>query len=188
MKPDETILLFLTFVTGVFAGAAFYLMVYGPANNASPVAERPRFSIVGEMYGGCEFSQIGCDSFRYTADGSYQYVSKGERFSGELPTQLQTKIDALMTSNQIAALAEPASGKQCASQIDGIDFRYDVSLETGRYRLDTCETLLERQSPQQQLFAEAWSYMRDPKSQYPDILEKGIGGWLIDRFQGPYKQ
>jgi len=184
MKPDDKIVLFLTFLTGMFAGATLYILVFAPEYEADPVAVKSAFSVVGEMYGGCERSPSGCPSFRLEDNRSYQYLVGAERTEGKLPGAVYNSITELMSAYRLSSHAAPLERDDCASYVDAIDFRYEITYESVRYVLDTCETSLSYGSELQQGFLDAWEYMASPTAAYPTIIEGGVSGWLIERFRG----
>jgi len=179
MKPDEKIVVFLTFLTGMFAGVFLYLSVYAPQYETQPVPERSALTIVGEQYGGCARGPNDCPSFRLTGDRSYQYLATGEREEGTLPRQITTPIFSAITTFRLQSLAAPVERDDCTSFVDGIDYRYEVTFENTRYTLDTCRTSFSRDSELQQDLLKAWEFMENPTTTYPTVIEKGVGGWLI---------
>ena len=92
MKPDQQILLFLVFLTGVFGGAAAQILFFAPQFQDTPAQERSRLSVVGEAYGGCQMAGDNCPSFRIDESGEYQYLNQGERTEGALPAAIANPI------------------------------------------------------------------------------------------------
>ena len=183
MKPDEKIALLLTFITGMFAGGALYVTVFAPQYKADPVEEKSELSIVGELYGGCNRSPAPCPSFRLNANRTYQFIAGGEKEEGKLPGAIADPIFKGMSSYRLSSHAGLVEKDSCSSYVDGIDYVYDVTFEGIRYHLDTCKTALAYESEMQKSFLEAWKYMDSPTTTYPTIVEDGISGWLIERFQ-----
>ena len=179
MKPDQKIALFLTFITGAFAGGALYLTVFAPEYKADPVEEKSALSVTGEMYGGCSRGGA-CPSFRLAGDRTYFYSVGSERSEGTLPSSIASEIYDNLTEYRLAAHSAIVEKDDCMSAVDGIDYYYEVSLGGKRYVLDTCETSLSYGSDLQQSFLTAWQFMASPTSTYPEVIEKGLLPWLID--------
>lgn len=184
VKPDEKIVIFLTFLTGLFAGAALYITFYAPQYETEPVPERSQLVVIGEQRGGCALGPGDCPSFRLTDDRSYQYLTNGERTEGTLPRQIAQPLYETITTFRLRSLAAPIDSDSCRSAADGIEYRYEITWENTRYVLDTCRTSLSHTSELQQQLLAAWEYMENPTTTYPTIIEEGIGGWLIERFRG----
>ena len=185
MKPDEIITLLLTFLTGVFVGVTLYVMVFAPQYEADEVGGKSQFAIVGELYGGCQRTQDGCPSFRLTDDRTYQFLIGGEKRDGRLPSSVTTPIFNALTEYRLQTYAAPLERDNCQSYVDGVDYRYDITLEHTRYVIDTCRTSFARDSELQQLFLEAWRHMAEPEAKdYPAWVEGGFSAWLIERFRG----
>ena len=186
MDSQSYIVLGLTFITGVFAGVYFYVTVYAPQYASDDVAEKSSVVIEGEMYGGCVLS-TGCASFRLTENGSYQYFASAEakKESGRLPSETIQRLLQQLETTDLARASSPKAIRDCVSYVDGIDYRYSVTFEGGAYTLDTCTTNFSDVSHLQIEFIDAWEFMTNPTTTYPVIIEKGVGGFIIDRLQNP---
>lgn len=178
MKPDQKMIVTLTFLTGMFAGAALYILVFAPEFKASPVAERGGTSIVGEMYGGCSFGD-SCPSFRLEDDGSYMYLMGGERTKGRLSRELSLEVFSLVSDHRLASHAAQVEKDDCDSYTDGIDYHYEIMLDQKRYVLDTCDTSLSYGSELQRSMNRVWQYLDGSGGSEGYQSENGgFSGWL----------
>ncbi len=183
MKPDEKIILLLTFLTGAFAGASMYILFFAPQYEADVIEERSRLSIVGEMYGGCERSGA-CPSFRLEENRSYNYLAQGEREEGNLPATLANPVFDELDEYRLKSLAASIENDACRSYVDGLDYRYEVVLDGTRYMINTCSTSLAYNEALREDLLAVWQYMDNPTTTYPVIIEEGLGEWMVDRFRG----
>lgn len=183
VKPDQKIAFILTLLTGMLSGAALYLLVFAPQYSQTDVAEKAQYAISGEVYGGCARSETGCPSFHLSEDRRFQYALGQENTSGTLPKDIYTPIWENVTAEQLTVMSEPTERTDCRSFVDGLDYRYDVTFAGKRYQLDTCTTAFAHADRFHQDLIPAWEFMYAPTTTYPTIIEKGISGWLIERFQ-----
>lgn len=184
MKPDQKILLLLTFLSGMFIGGALYITVFAPQYEADEVAGKSQFSIVGEVYGGCVRTPNGCPSFRLTDDRSFQYLIGGEKQEGSLPSTITKPIFADLTDYRLQTYAAPIEREDCRSYVDGVDYRYEITIGDTRYVIDTCKTSFPNDSELQQHLLKAWQSMSGGGNEYPTWVEGGFGQWLVERFRG----
>jgi len=184
MKPDEKIILLLTFLTGVFAGASMYILFFAPQYKADVIEERSQLSIVGEMYGGCQRATGTCPTFRLEDNRNYYYLGQGERQNGRLPAAIANPVLAELTEYRLKSLAAAVESDSCQSYVDGVDYRYEVVFQNTRYVLDTCRTSLAFSTEFQQKLLTIWQYMENPTTTYPVIIEQGLGAWFVNRFRG----
>lgn len=182
MKPDETILLALTFLTGLLAGGALYLLVFLPEFAATDVEQKSQYAIAGEVYGGCMRGVGTCPSFRIEEDRSYQYLAGEERKTGTIPRALMDEVWSAMSAAELAAEATLVSDKDCRSYVDALDYRYTITYAGQRYQLDTCKTSFTYTAPLHQELTKLWEYIANPDA-YRASAGAGFGsGWFVDMF------
>ncbi len=183
MTGQQKMILFLTFITGAFGGAYLYITTFAPQYTQDDVPEKNQITIVGEMYGGCARGGQ-CASFRLSGDRLYQYMkSEDEREEGKIPRDLLDAVLSQLSAYRLQSYAAPAAIRDCHSYVDGIDYKYEVSFEGKRYVLDTCTTLLPHDSKLQMSLLDVWDYVNAATTSYPVLLEKGVGGWLLNQFE-----
>lgn len=178
MKPDQKMIVALTFITGVFAGAALNILVFAPEFKAAPVEERSSLSVVGEMYGGCDRGGL-CPAFRLEGNGSYRYLVDDEVSEGRLPRELVLETMSLLTDHRLVSHAEPVEKDDCDSYTDGIDYRYEIVLEQNRYVLDTCQSSLSYGSELQRAFLKIWEYLEQKEGGGSPGDNLSLGAWVI---------
>ena len=176
-----------TFVMGIIAGFFLYLTVYAPAykNDVASQEQQSKNAVVieGQMYGGCSNSN-SCASFRLLDDYSYNYqpFPSGAIQKGFLPEQTAKAIFTTLGTKEFSSAMENYNSSNCESQTGGLDFSYTVSHNGSSSEVDTCKTALAQNKQLQKVFMNAWEFMQNPTTTYPVLLEEGIGGFFIDRF------
>ena len=184
MDSKTWITLGLTFVTGVFAGMFLYVTTYAP-QYAEQGPKTESLSITGSMYGGCD-DRGTCPSFHLSNNGAYQYLSDGDgsKETGKIPVEVLTQLKDAITASDLQTFSKArAIRNDCVSYVDDIDYTYSIAIQNKRYEIDTCKTNFSHQTSLQKAFVELWIYMDNPTTTYPTVIEKGVGGWLIDRMQ-----
>ena len=176
-----------TFVMGIIAGFFFYLTVYAPAykNDVASQEQQSKDAVVveGQMYGGCS-SANSCASFRLLDNHSYNYqpYPGADIEKQKLPSDIAKTIFDAIGTDAFYNAEEQVTPANCASNSDGLDFTYTISLDGDTYTLDTCKTALAHNLPLQQVFIKAWDFMQNPTTTYPALIEEGVGGFFMDRF------
>jgi hypothetical protein len=134
------------------------------------------------MYGACEDAD-SCASFRLLQNRTYSYIPypDSETEKGKLPADVVSSLFDAVESGALASLDEEVASQNCASDAEGLDFAYTISTEEEMYVLDTCATALANAPEAQALFLNAWNFMQNPTTTYPEILEKGVGEYIIDK-------
>ena len=180
-------------VMGMITGAFFYATVYAPeyAKDLGSTDQIDPNTIViqAAMYGGCE-RQNKCPSFQLTDDLNYRYsiepgaeIEKG-KISKELSDTLFEKLD----TQTLITFSKEISPNSCDSYADGLDYYYDIILEGSTYTLDTCTSAFARDEALQKDFLDVWSFMENPTTTYPVLIEEGIAPAIFDRFNNPPDQ
>lgn len=165
MKKQDILSLMVTFAIGVVAGGYLYLTGFAPqldkiTGQSDEVYDH--LLIGGSQYGG--FRTGTPPSFQVRKDGSFSYVgfiSEGETGTaknGTLPRALWSEVRAVMVSGALYTAATAISVDSCASFVDGVDYRYDIELDTVLYTLDTCGTNLLPDSAMRQTLDKLWNY------------------------------
>jgi hypothetical protein len=177
-----------TFVMGMLTGGFLYVSVFAPAyeSDIETIGSINDDGVVieGQMYGGCQ-EMDSCASFRIADDRTFTYLEYegAEIVKGRLPNDVAVSVFKEVGTNAFFAASEEITNDSCAAYVDGLDFTYDISLGGDFYTLDTCTTALAYDEELQALFSGIWMYLEDGKTEYPVIIEEGIGGFVRDRFQ-----
>lgn len=152
MSLKDFVLIGSTALIGFICGVYVYVTVFVPVyvDEAPAIEEDSELTIIGEAYGGC---RRGCASFRLTSDRQFQYlpprlsVADSAPIEGRYPrAEYLDLVDTLKTVN-LSRLSQSINPQTCASMTDGIDYRYTITFEGGRYELDTCDTALHNNKP-----------------------------------------
>jgi hypothetical protein len=170
---------------GMLSGAFLYVTVFAPTYKSdldTPEAEvAGGVFIEGQMYGACE-EMDSCASFRLLDSRAYDYLpypdTEVER--GKIPSAITEPLFDALASGALFELSEDYDKEVCASDGTGLDFSYTVSMDDESAVLDTCSTLLATDEQTTGLFLDAWNFMQNPTTTYPEILEKGVGEYIID--------
>jgi hypothetical protein len=180
-----------SFFMGLFAGAFLYVTVFAP--EYKDVLDAPTAmlglgedTIEGSMYGGCERADA-CASFTLSANRAYQYLAtpQSEVQTGKISRELSDSIFGPLTDDILTQTSREAVATNCASYADGIDYWYDVTVNKTTYTLDTCTTQLSANRALQNALLQMWEFLENPTTTYPVLIEEGIGGAVIDRFNNP---
>jgi len=145
MKKQDILSILITFVVGMVAGAYLFFTGFAPqflAHNGATDTTYSEFTLTGETYGSC--SRTGsCPSFQILSDGSFSYLSSTiftgtATIEGNLPGTLLNELRLKFTLTALENGSRSVKVASCASYVDGLDYRYEVILESVVYDLDTC--------------------------------------------------
>jgi len=167
MVGQHIISILITFIAGFLAGGFLYL-TGGSATKDSkaevPVAEKlSEFTIVGDVYGGCDLAGV-CPSFQVLSDGSYRYYrtpsSGAEQVlrQGTLPLDLQKSLKKVVIPVTLAAQAKKIEPALCNSAMDGIDVKYQITLDGVEYVIDSCGTVVDDKGQLWTTLGAVWDY------------------------------
>jgi len=177
-----------TFVMGMLTGGFLYVTVFAPSYEADidtvDTVDDEGIVIEGQMYGGCQ-EMDSCASFRIADDRRFTYLEYpgAEVINGRLSAGLSEAIFGEIGTSAFFTATEEISSFECSVYVDGIDFTYDVWLDGELFTLDTCSTALAYDEDLQTLFAEVWMFLENGETEYPVLIEEGLGGFVRDRFQ-----
>ena len=173
MKRQDLLTILITFGMGLFLGFYVYLAGFAPTSErVSTAIEEASDSLVitGEAYGGCQ--RVGnCSTFNIANDGSYRYLytplgsNEPVMREGVLPFALQQQLDRHVVRPALEAQSRSIEPVFCESFVDGIDVRYDVSLNDVDFRLNSCGTDVVADSPLWQALSNIWTYFERSASQ-----------------------
>lgn len=170
MKKQDILSILITFVVGFFAGGYLYVSSFAPLASkvAVPSAERvSEFTIVSEVYGGCRDK---CPSFQVVDNGNYRYlhtVRVGEDQvleRGTLPLTYRRNLKARLTERELQLQSQETSPAFCNSFTDGLDVRYEITLDGTEYVLDTCGTNVDSASSMWVTLDSVWEYLEGPRN------------------------
>jgi len=145
MKKQDILSILITFIVGTVAGAYLFLTGFAPqflAHNGASDTTYSEFTLTGETYGGCLRSS-SCPSFQILSDGSFSYLSSAiftgtATIEGNLPGTLLNELRLKFTTIALENGSRSVRVVSCDSYVDGLDYRYEVILESIVYELDTC--------------------------------------------------
>jgi hypothetical protein len=167
MQKQELLSILITFVVGFIAGAFLYLNVFPTmiqGDGIGSLEDQEAFEITSQAYGGCRGN---CPAFQIAADATYRYQytdTVGEEpilRSGTLPRSLQRDIRREITTRAIAIQTTQIPPQDCPSQTDGIDIRYDITIDGASYRLDSCRTAIDFDSDAWLVLNDLWGYFNE---------------------------
>lgn len=170
---------------GMISGAFLYLTVFAPSYESdidtTESIGADRVVVQGSMYGGCMEMDM-CASFKLVDDRSYNYLeyTDAEIEKGKIPSEMSDVIFSYIGSNAFFNDTKKAASDSCDSFVDGIDYRYEVTLDDEQYILDTCNTVFLYDTAAQNLLLQTWEFMDNPTTTYPAIIEGGVGGIIKD--------
>jgi hypothetical protein len=169
MKKNNLLSILITFVVGLFAGG--YLFTTGFAETVSryttPDAESiTAFSVVGYIYGSCGDS---CPSFQVVQDGAYRYFyapkigAEQVLIQGIIPFSVQRQLKQSFIIANLEKQSQVRRPVQCNSSTDGIDARYEVTIDGKKYVLDSCGTDIDGSGKIWQALNGLWGYYETEK-------------------------
>jgi hypothetical protein len=164
MKQNDVVSILFTAVIGLIAGASLYVMHFSKLVAPDTVPTETsidQLTIVSESYGSCGND---CPSFQVVADGSYRYQyapSQGAEKvikSGTLPLELQYKLKQAVTATALTEQSQPEVPADCNSRHGAIDIRYNITLSSAVFGLDSCGTTVDDQSDLWVALSSVWNY------------------------------
>ena len=158
----------ITFAMGVVAGVYIYFtgftaIVYNLTVSDEERSER--FVVVAESYGGC---RAKCPSFQVQADGAYRYlftpeVGQPEALrEGEISGGLRRDLRRSLTIRTLEEQSQEVTPESCESYTDGIDVRYEITLDGNEYEIDSCGTNVDWNSSLWVTLNELWQEVSAP--------------------------
>jgi hypothetical protein len=164
MKKEDFVSIMITFVVGFFIGGYLYT-----TNTARWVAEvetpdieeLSEFTIVGDVYGGC---RSACPSFQLLGDGSYRYLFTPAAGAdqvlrqGALPIQMRRNLRKVLTDEALLVQSKSIEPLICNSYTDGIDVKYEITIDSKDYVIDSCGTNVQSESALWVTLGEVWDY------------------------------
>ncbi len=165
MKKQDILSIAITFVIGMLAGGYLYLVGFAPQFDkltGQTASDYNDLVVEGNMYGG--FRSGTPPSFQIMKDGSFRYLplATGDEAvvakEGVVPGDLWTAVKADLTSSELYLRSQTVTPATCASYVDGIDYRYDITLNNVIYMLDTCGTDFTSDSAVALSLEKLWAY------------------------------
>lgn len=165
IKNQDLGIIAVTFIIGLVAGWYLYVVAFAPQFNeylGQTEAVYDDLVIEGDQYGG--FRTGTPPGFQLLKDGSYTYVpftaagTVVEPKQGNLPRALLSEVKTLATRSNLSQWAKPEIASNCASMVDGIDYRYEIILNTVVYNLNTCGTALATDQVANDTLDKLWNY------------------------------
>lgn len=165
MKRQDILSILITFTIGLFAGGYIYLTGFAPtiANLAVPSEQKLNELVVeSEVYGGC---RAACPSYQLLGNGSYRYLYSTSFDSdqilktGNIPFGLRRDLQNTLTEAELLRQSQVTTPALCESFSDGIDVRYEITLDGKVYTLDTCGTAVNADSALWLNLGRVWDYL-----------------------------
>jgi hypothetical protein len=166
MKRQDVWSIIFTFVVGAFGGGYLYVAHFSKIvapDSVQTQTQAAAFVIESEAYGGCK---ADCPSFQVQGDGSYRYqyaATVGAQKtikSGTLPLEVQRVVKQVLETKSLVAQSQPAKPTACNSNSDGIDIRYNITIDGAQYNLDSCGTAIDDKSDMWNGLAQIWNYFK----------------------------
>ena len=165
MKSQDIISILVTFTIGLIAGGYLFLTGFAPqflAGNTATENIYSDFSINGYTYGGC-LRAGACPSFQLKSDGTFGYLPQGASASikpvtGKISASTMREIKKLFVSTTLKDASQKVQTSNCASYSDGLDYRYEVTIQGVVYNLDTCGTNLSSNAKLGITLSDLWQY------------------------------
>ena len=165
IQLQEKILLVTTFLIGAVAGWYLYITAFAPqfdnlVGQTESVYED--LVVIGEQFGGS--SATAAPSFQILKDGSFNYVTysaitgEASHKEGVVPRTLWTAVKKDLGRAKLEVLAKPVPDVTCVPNAAGMNYRYDITLNSVVYNLDSCTTALSHDSAALATLDKLWSY------------------------------
>lgn len=162
MTFQDKVSIIITFVFGAIVGSYLYFAGYATTFTLPEADTNEIYAdlvITADSYGKCEetntcfaFQIIGDGSYRAIFDATGQKIVKEASISSVLNRQLKaTLIPAELTLDS-TLLVEPF----CTEVINDTYFRYNISVDSTTYTLDTCTTDIRYDGPVWTVLKKAW--------------------------------
>jgi hypothetical protein len=164
IQLQEKILLATTFLIGGVAGWYLYITAFAPqfdhlVGQTESVYED--LVVIGEQYG---TQGASTPSFQVLKDGSFNYVTynaatgEASHKEGTLPRSLWTSVKTDLSRTKLETLQKPVPDVTCAPTADGVNYSYDVTLNSVVYTLNTCTTDLAHDAAAIATLDKLWTY------------------------------
>lgn len=169
MKKQDVLTILFTFCAGFLAGV--FLYVTGGAAAVDVKTNVPdeqelkeqvsEFSVVSDVYGGC---RDACPSFQILGDGSYRYYrtpaagAEPVLRQGTLPQPLQRQLRKALVATILEKESSEIEPSVCNSFSDGIDVKYEITLDGEEYVVDSCGTAIDDNGVLWTTLSSVWDY------------------------------
>ncbi len=169
MKKQDILSIIITFAFGLLGGMFLY-MTGGAASldNKLAVPEEKEleekvseFAIVSDVYGGC---REACPSFQILNDGSYRYYrtpaagAEPVLRQGTLPLPLQRQLRKALVAETLERESLEIEPSVCNSFTDGIDVKYEITLDGEKYEINSCGTAVDDNGVLWTTLSAIWDY------------------------------
>jgi len=164
-KRQDFLSLLITFIIGVVAGGYLYMTGFAPQFEeltGQTEAVYDDLVVVGEVYGG---DRLGSSpSFQVLNDGTFRYLpsivasEEVQAKEGTIPKTLLASLKKELTPNDLNKAEQTTAADNCLSYVDGLDYRYTITLDTVSYELDSCGTQFSVDSALGGALDSLWNY------------------------------
>jgi hypothetical protein len=188
MSVRDYVLFAMTLLMGMFCGMYLYYTTFVPAYINNPVVQdvarnlEPEWTMGVRVYGGCERSS-SCPAFSLDSKGRYRYQPEPNTAveNGRVPNELIADISTELTDRNLQQWSRVQNAINCASDVDGLDYRILVTTPDTRYDLNTCGTVLSGDGRLVALVRETLSYLDNPEQRGGSVGGAGVSGFLEQR-------
>ncbi len=165
IQLQEKILLVTTFLIGCVAGWYLYITAFAPQFDhlvGQTEAVYEDLVVIGEQYGSTQTAAT--PSFQVLKDGSFNYVTyspetgEATHKEGTLPRSLWTSVKTDLGRVKLEMLSKPVPALTCAPTNGGVNYRYDVTLNSVVYNLNTCSSGLSQDQAAIATLDKLWTY------------------------------
>ena len=162
MTFQDKVSIIVTFVFGAIVGSYLYFAGFAttftlPEADTSEVYAD--LVVTADSYGKCEetnscfaFQIIGDGSYRAIFDATGQKVVKEASISSALNRELKATLLPAELTLDSTLLVDPL----CTEVINDTYFRYNISVDSTVYTLDTCTTAIRYEGPVWAVLREVW--------------------------------
>jgi len=165
MTQHDIVTVLSTCVIGFSVGVYMYFAGFVPQfllSDATTAAQYDVFTVVGEQYGGCARASQ-CAAFQLLSDGTLSFVvGTNPPLIGQLSRSELRTLQAALSPTVVQQAAESVRSQDCISYRDGVDYYYEVTLDSTTYVLDTCTTALLSEPAAAAALDNVWNYFTMP--------------------------
>lgn len=162
MTHQDKISILITFVFGAIVGSYLYFAGYA-STFALPEAETSEIYadlvITADSYGKCEEDK-SCFAFQIISDGSYRAIfdATGEKVVREasISSALRRELEATLLPFDLALNSTVLNESLCPAINDNVNFRFNISVATSTYIMDTCTTDINYDGAVWSVLRKAW--------------------------------
>jgi hypothetical protein len=162
MTHQDKISIIITFIFGAIVGSYLYFAGFATTFTLPEADTNEAYAdlvITADSYGKCE-EEDNCFAFQIIGDGSYRAIFDvtGERIVKEanISSALNQELKATLLPADLALDSTLLVDPLCTEVVNDTYFRFNISLASTTYTLDTCTTAIRYDSPVWTVLRKAW--------------------------------